>query len=132
MLTALIILIILVIILVPQLVHIWWKSRTPKRSWVSPPTQPKTEVLLLVTYDLRTPSHNYNPFYEALMQQGTWWHYISSTWLIATTKTPQELYSAVVRHITTGDPLLVVAVKRPYWGFLPREAWDWVNNWIKP
>jgi hypothetical protein len=131
MLTALIILIILVIILVLQLLLIWWKSRRRRRSWVSPPPQPKTEVLL-VTYDLRTPGHNYNPFYEALMQQGTWWHYISSTWLIATTKTPKELHSAVVSHITISDPLLVVAIKRPYWGFLPKEAWDWINNWIKP
>jgi hypothetical protein len=129
MLTALIILIILAIILVLQLLLTWWNSRRGSR--VSPPPRPKTEVLL-VTYDLRTPGHNYNPFYEALKQHGNWWHYISSTWLIATTKTPQELYSAVVGHITTGDSLLVVTVKYPYWGILTKEAWTWINNWIKP
>ena len=126
MLTALIMLIILIIILVVQLLLIWWNSRR-RSAMIRRPSE-----VLLVTYDLRTPSHDYSPFYEALKQQGTWWHYIPSTWLIATTKTPKELHSAVVSHITTSDPLLVVAVKRPYWGFLTKEAWDWINNWIKP
>src|SRR6202022_1443612 len=80
--------------------------------------------VLLVTYDLRTPSHNYAPFYEALKMQGTWWHYISSTWLIATTKQPTELYNSVVSHITTNDALLVVPIVRPYYGYLSKDAWD--------
>jgi hypothetical protein len=129
MLTALIILTILVIVLVLQLLLIWWNSRRRRRSSFPPP---KKIAVLLVTYDLRTPGHNYNPFYEALKQQGNWWHYISSTWLIATRKTPQELYSALVGHIATGDSLLVVTVKYPYWGSLSKEAWKWMNNWIKP
>lgn len=87
--------------------------------------------VLLVTYDLRTPNHNYNPFYEALKLQGEWWHYISSTWLIATTKTPQELYNAVVKNITTGDSLLIVPVKHPYWGYLPKDAWDWIDARVR-
>jgi hypothetical protein len=128
MLTALIILAILVIILVLQLLLMWWNSRRRRRSSFPPPN--RIEVLL-VTYDLRTPGHNYNPFYEALKQQGNWWHHISSTWLIATTKTPQELYSALVGHIMTGDSLLVVTVKYPYWGSLTEKAWKWIDNWIK-
>jgi hypothetical protein len=83
--------------------------------------------VLLVTYDLKAATHNYSPFYEALKQQGEWWHYLSSTWLIATTKTPQELYNAVVKNIVTTDYLLIVPVKRPYWGYLPQDAWDWIN-----
>jgi hypothetical protein len=90
----------------------------------------RTQVLL-VTYDLRTPTHNYTPFFEALQQQGAWWHYISSAWLIATTETPQELYNRVVSRITTADSLLVISVKKPYWGYLPKEAWDWINLNVK-
>jgi hypothetical protein len=88
--------------------------------------QRPTQVLL-VTYDLRTLAHNYNPFYAALQQQGNWWHYLSSTWLIATNQTPQQLYEVVVRHITTNDSLLIAPLRKPYWGYLPKDAWDWIN-----
>ncbi len=86
--------------------------------------------VLLVTYDLKTSGHNYNPFFEALKQQGQWWHYLSATWLIATDRTPQELYNAVVSNITTSDHLLIVTVKRPYWGYLTKDAWDWIDSHI--
>jgi hypothetical protein len=86
--------------------------------------------VLLVTYDLKTANHNYSPFYDTLKQQGTWWHYLASTWLIATTKTPSELYGAVVSHITTSDSLLIAPIRRPFWGYLPRDAWDWLNTHV--
>ena len=86
-----------------------------------------TRHVLLVTYDLRTPTHNSNPFYEALRNQGEWWHYLTSTWLIYTNKTSQSLYGSVVQYITTSDSLLIVPVKKPYWGYLPKDAWDWIN-----
>jgi hypothetical protein len=87
--------------------------------------------VLLVTYDLKATTHNYSPFYEALKQQGEWWHYISSTWLIATTKTPQQLYGAVVRNIVTTDRLLIIPVKKPYWGYMPKETWDWLDSHLQ-
>jgi len=89
---------------------------------------PLEKQVLLVTYDLKTQGKIYTPFYEALKQQGQWWHYIASTWLIATTKTPQEVYAAVAPHLTVSDFILVVPIKRPYYGFLPKDAWDWMES----
>jgi hypothetical protein len=83
--------------------------------------------ILLVTYDLRTPMHNYNPFYEALQQQGDWWHYLTFTWLIFTNKTAQTLYNSIIPHVTTKDSVFIVPVTKPYWGYLPKDAWDWIN-----
>jgi hypothetical protein len=86
-------------------------------------------MILLVTYDLKTSGHNYTPFYEALKTQGTsWWHYLSSTWLIDTNKTPKQLYDAVVPHITTNDNLLIIEVTGQYWGYLPKDSWEWVQR----
>lgn len=84
--------------------------------------------VLLVTYDLKTPLRDYAPFYEALKQQGAWLHYLDSTWLISTSHTPQQLYNAVVSHITTSDRLLIVPITRPYYGFMPKDVWDWLDK----
>jgi hypothetical protein len=84
--------------------------------------------VLLVTYDLKTPGKNYTPFYEALKLQGPWWHYLTSTWLIVTTKSSQDVYLSIASNLTVQDFVLVIPVTRPYWGYLPKEAWDWIDK----
>jgi hypothetical protein len=91
---------------------------------------PLTVHVLLVTYDLKTPMKSYTPFYEALKRQGSWWHYLSSTWLVATTKTPQEVYSALAPHLTVRDFILITRITKPLWGFLPKDAWNWINQHV--
>lgn len=93
-----------------------------------PPPPPLRTSVLLVTYDLKTPTWNYSPFYEALKQQGPWWHYLTSTWLIATAKAPQEVYSALAALLSQPDSVLIVPITRPYWGILPKDAWDWIDK----
>jgi hypothetical protein len=56
--------------------------------------------VILVTYDLKTAGRVYSTFYDALKQQGNWWHYLTSTWLIETNKTPNDIYNALAPHIT--------------------------------
>jgi hypothetical protein len=84
--------------------------------------------ILLVTYDLKTPNRDYGPLYVALKQQGVWWHYLDSVWLIDTIKTPDQVYADIVKNITMDDRLFITAIKRPYWGYLPKDAWDWINQ----
>jgi len=84
-------------------------------------------MILMVTYDLRTSGKNYSSLYDALKVQGEWWHYLASAWLISTTKSPQQVYNEVVTHITTNDSILIIQVAKNYWGYLPKEAWDWIN-----
>ena len=88
----------------------------------------KINQVLIVTYDLKTPGWNYTPFYEALKAQGQWWHYLTSTWLIATGKTPNDVYNALGPHISKADSVLILPVKKPAFGWLPKEAWDWINS----
>jgi hypothetical protein len=84
--------------------------------------------ILLVTYDLKTPGKNYSPLYEALKTQGKWWHYLTSTWLLSTTKPPQQVFADLSPHLTSQDYLLIFTVGKPYWGTLPKEAWDWIKE----
>lgn len=81
-----------------------------------------------VSYDLNKAGQNYNALYEELKKAGTWWHYLDSTWLIDTSLTAQSLSDRLLKHIDSNDRLLVIKVTRDYQGYLPKEAWDWINQ----
>jgi hypothetical protein len=86
-------------------------------------------MILLVTYDLKGPAGSYNAFYEVLKSQGPWWHYLTNTWLVSTSKTPQQLYESLAPYlnIPAGDRILISPLEK-YWGLLPRKAWDWIQQ----
>jgi len=85
-------------------------------------------MILAVTYELRGP-HNYLPFYEAIKKQGNWWHYLASTWLISTSKTPKEVYNEIAPLMLNTDSLLIneMGSSQPQ-GWLPKAAWDWIQQ----
>lgn len=85
-------------------------------------------AVLIVTYDLKTPGKNYAPFYEELKRQGEWWHYLTSTWLISTEKSPNQVHQALGPHLSTLDMILVAPVTSPFWGWLPKDAWAWMRK----
>jgi hypothetical protein len=93
---------------------------------------PGQAQVLLVTYDLKTSGWNYTEFYNALKAQGAWWHYLSNSWLIATSSTPDQVYHALASHLPTQDLILVLPVKKPAFGWLPKDAWDWINANVPP
>jgi len=49
----------------------------------------------MVTYELKQPAASYSGIYEVLKSKQSWWHYVGSTWLIATDDTPQGLYDEI-------------------------------------
>jgi hypothetical protein len=83
-------------------------------------------MILLISYDLKGP-YNYTNFYEALKKQGTWWHYLSSTWLISTIKTPVQVFEELRNHISNEDRILITEMGKTYNGWLPKDAWDWIQ-----
>ena len=87
-------------------------------------------MILLVTYDLKTSGKNYTPLYDALKAQGKWWHYLASTWLLDTERSPKDVYDVLAPHIATKDSLMVIQVVAPYWGYLPKKAWEWIQKRI--
>ncbi len=85
-------------------------------------------MILIVTYDLRTPK-DYHDFFEAIKaqgEQGKWWHYMSSTWLLSTSKTPQAVFDAIHPHLDKQDFVFVCEMASNYQGWLPKPAWDWI------
>jgi hypothetical protein len=83
--------------------------------------------VFLVSYDLKSTTKDYTPFYNELKKK-TWWHYLGSTWLIHTDETATVLYNRLCHHITRDDRLLVIEAGRDRQGWLPEEAWKWIRE----
>ncbi|HCG5919202.1 TPA: hypothetical protein NJ048_004359 [Vibrio parahaemolyticus] len=82
----------------------------------------------VITYDLRTPNQNYNGLYEAIKTTGRWWHYLDSTWIIATDESPAQIWSRLEPFVDNNDNLLIMEVKNNSQGWLPQDAWEWINE----
>lgn len=91
-------------------------------------------MILIVSYDLKD-IRDYTQFYEMLKKQGTnsWWHYLSSTWLLSTVRTPQEVFEAIKPYLGLQDFVLIGEFSPSnYFGRLPHEAWDWIAAQRQP
>jgi hypothetical protein len=87
-------------------------------------------MILLITYDLRGPSTGYTSLYEYLKSHNGWSHYIASTWLIDTDKTPNQVVNDIKPYLQEGDNLLVVRFAKPYQGWMPKRVWKWIAKHI--
>jgi len=85
-------------------------------------------MVLLITYDLNRPGQNYTSLHEEIKKAGTWWHHLESTWIIETDLTPKQWYERLVSHIDRNDNLIVFEITSNYYGWAPKEAWDWLAN----
>lgn len=84
----------------------------------------------MVSYDLNKPGKDYSSLFDELKKQGAWWHYLDSTWLISTRESAKALAERVKQPRDDSDNLLVMPVRKPAHGWLPQEAWDWINQHV--
>ena len=88
--------------------------------------------VLLISYDLKSkPIDQYINLYETIKKADVWWHYLESTWLVATELNPKEWYDKIVSQIHKNDKLLIIEVKPNYYGWLTPEAWEWIQKYLK-
>lgn len=85
-------------------------------------------MVFAVTYEFgkRRPEHK--RFFKELEASQGWWHFIESTWLIETNETPEELNDRLSRFLYEDDFLLIIQAIPPYQGWLPKEAWNWIQE----
>lgn len=84
----------------------------------------------LITYDLKNKSiKNYESLYIAIKTIGTWWHYLDSTWILKTNLTSKQIYEKLASNLLTNDHILIVKIEsNDKWGWLPADAWTWLNS----
>jgi hypothetical protein len=68
--------------------------------------------LLLITFALRSPDKNYDPFFVELRGNSfNWMHYIEQTCLVSTHLDEDSMAKKLVPHIETTDSLIVVKIE---------------------
>lgn len=87
-------------------------------------------MIYAINYDLKQPGRNYEKLYEAIKSCGAWWHYLESTWLVDTSLDATAVWERLAPLVDKNDFVLVMGVTRDYQGWLPKDAWDWVNSRI--
>ena len=85
----------------------------------------------LVSYDLNGPVPSYERFFNELKQSVNWWHYLNSTWIVVRYESLVELAPKLRGLIFNNDRLLIVPAKGPADGWLPKDAWDWINTNVR-
>ncbi len=84
--------------------------------------------VLLISYDLKKSDKNYLDLYKTLKKASSWWHYLESCWLLKTSLSPQEWFKKIRPNIDNNDSILIIEVQKHYHGWLPKNAWDWIND----
>ena len=85
----------------------------------------------VVSYDLRKPGRDYTGLSEELQHSPSWWHYLDSTWLIVTSESAGKLYNRLAPHLDEGDSILVVQAGSDRQGWLPKDAWTWIQQNVR-
>jgi hypothetical protein len=85
--------------------------------------------LLLLTFSLRNPKKDYEPFFVALRGNAlNWWHFIEQTCVVSTEKDANSYAHLLYPHLEKTDSLLVAEIQPfEFQGWLPPAAWDWLN-----
>jgi hypothetical protein len=86
------------------------------------------KMIYAVNYDLKRPGQNYSALYDAIKSCGAWWHHLGSTWLLDTRLNAEGIWKRLAPHVDSNDLMLIIGVTRDYQGWLPTEAWGWVNE----
>jgi hypothetical protein len=85
-------------------------------------------MIYSINYDLKRPGQNYEPLYSAIKSCGDWWHYLESTWLVDTNLDANGIWKRLEPHVDKNDRILVIGATKDYEGWLPKDAWDWINS----
>ena len=91
----------------------------------------RTELVMMyiVSYTLR-PKRDATKVLQALQESPRWWHYLDDTWIISTRETAPQLYERLRTSFSALDSILIAPVDpyKDYSGWLPKEAWNWIEE----
>lgn len=83
---------------------------------------------LLVTYDLNLESKRPNITKKLKDSFPSWAKLSESSYAIETNMTPMQVYGVFEPLLDGNDNLLVITLKRPYYGQASKEVIDWLDG----
>ena len=94
-------------------------------------TQGNQPWIYIVTYTLQPwLLRDTDAIDRELRKSPNWSHWLNNTWLISTNEVADVLYARMRGNFLETDRLLIVPldVQLGYAGWLPQEAWDWIEE----
>ena len=88
-------------------------------------------MVFAVMYKIDASKKDYSGLYERIKSLGLWMHYLDSSWLVSpdALKTVEQVYDMLIPFIAgETDYLLVIEVKRNWYGWLPKDAREWLEG----
>lgn len=81
-----------------------------------------------ISYDLLSPGKNYDDLIAEIKRSPTWAKPLKSLFLVRTTETPEQLYNRLRPHMDGNDLVLIIHVRKPYYGFLDKDVINWIDQ----
>jgi hypothetical protein len=86
-------------------------------------------MVLIITFAHNNAQKDYTSFFEAIKANSKeWWHFMESTWIVVTDHSVNDFARFLYPHIQRTDYVLVARLNEEHQGWLPKEAWDWLNS----
>lgn len=82
----------------------------------------------IVTYELNDANFDYTPFLNELYGSLNWFRHMKNTWIVIRRDTLVGLNNLLLPKIHVNDRLLIMPAKGPAMGWLPNEAWGWLDT----
>lgn len=81
----------------------------------------------IVTYDLNKEIRRPD-IVGAIHKHDGWAKLSESSYAIATSSTPQQVYNGLLKYLDGDDQLYVITLRKPYYGQGSKEVNDWLAN----
>ena len=84
-------------------------------------------MIYMISYDL-SPSTSRDAVMDDIKSFGTWCKYLTTTFLIDTNQSVDDVTSVCTRHLSNDDRMIIAPVSGKINGHLTHDQWDWINN----
>jgi hypothetical protein len=85
-------------------------------------------AVYVISYQLRSTRLDYRGLIEEMERCPSWWHYLDDSWLVNTEENATQLYNRLAPYLEGGDSILIVQAGKDIQGWLPDDAWKWIER----
>ncbi|WP_082549026.1 SinR family protein [Rhizobacter sp. Root404] len=86
-------------------------------------------TVYVISYDLNRPGQNYPELFEAIKACGSWWHCLTSTWMVSSSMSALDIATKLWAVMDANDKLLVNPVaKGSSWAGFTGDCESWIKN----
>lgn len=84
--------------------------------------------IYMISYDLHSPTQNRELVEKSIKEIGTWCKYVSTTFLVRSNYSIDEVQTKVCKHLDGNDSMIISKVQKPIKGWLTKDEWNWIHE----